>query len=90
MQLSYRSRPERRRLINEHVDKMLASEVIEAFLSECASPGDLKRRKKHGTPRLFIDYCILNKITIHVAYPFHVWMNAYIASELGLYTERLT
>lgn len=53
-QLPYRAGSQRRQLIDEHVDKMIASKVIEASKNEWASPNVIAP-KKDGNTRFCID-----------------------------------
>ena len=67
-QMPYKTSPENRRLIELHVQKMLADKVIQVSRSPWASPVILVG-KKDGTVRVCNDYRKLNQLTVRDVYP---------------------
>ena len=63
-----RRAPFERKVIKEHVDKMLENKQISASVSPWASPVVLIM-KKDGSVRFCVDYRMLNKVTIRDVYP---------------------
>ena len=64
----YRYAPARRKLIDSHLDEMLAQRVIVPSKNPWVSPIVLAP-KKDGSSRLCIDYRKLNEVTVRDAYP---------------------
>lgn len=53
------------------IGEMLEAEIVRESCSEYSSP-KLLVRKKDGTQRMCVDYCMLNSVTIRERYPMPI------------------